>query len=103
MSLGARRSYPIASLVAREGIYCTGFDLIVDEIAISCLTECEGSWTTSDVCSLLQISAVALSNWGAMEWSLVGGVTLNSNSSLLSASMRVVGKAIVQLLFCECS
>ena len=49
------------------------------------------------------ISAVASSNIGATVWSVSGSITDNSISSLLSAAMLVLSKAIVHTLFCECS
>ena len=47
--------------------------------------------------------AVASSNDGLMEWSESGLRTVNSISFLTSALIVVVGKAIVHVLFWECS
>ena len=49
------------------------------------------------------IVAVDLSKTGGVVWSEGGAVTVNSSSSLFSATIVVVGKAIVHALWDGCS
>ena len=92
VALGDFKSYPIESGVALVGMSVSPLPLRVEVMWTWSVDAWVGRWK-------LIVCVVD----GLIEWSESGLRTVNSISFLTSAFMVVVGKAMVHLLFWECS
>ena len=103
VSFGDVRSYPIELGVERVRVNVAPLPLSVDVMCTCSIDAWVGRSKSMVVVFLAYNVAVVSSKDGAIEWSESGFWTMNSISFLISALNVMVGNAIVQLLFWECS